>query len=159
MSDQSVSIGRAAGLRFAVVTVVAALGFLTVGCAPAGQYLNPINGNADFQRRVLQSSRPVLIEFNKDPCPTCVIQQAELDKLAPEFNDRVFFASMTIMEGPFVVTAPEVRDKYEIFWVPTTMLFIKGRPVKKWELNHGADEIRQELIKHVGPPREPLRPG
>ena len=125
------------------------------GCAEPSKDLTQIRDWADFQTRVLQSDRPVLIEFNKDPCPTCVVQVGELEQLYPEYSDRVFFASMTIMRGFFQVTAPEVRDRYHLAWVPTTVLFIKGQEKQRWELNHSAVEIRETLKKEIGPPRQP----
>lgn len=129
-----------------------------IGCTDAGHRLTEIRGWPEFQHRVLKADRPVLIEFNKDPCPTCVIQQAELDKLAAEFGESVFFAKMTIMVGDFQVTVPEVRDGYNIFWVPTTVLFVDGKEVQRWPLNHTAWQIRPAVAKAVAEYRQRPRP-
>lgn len=140
----------------AVTVAVSGLVGLLAGCEATGQNLTPIKGWAQFDAMVLRNPRPVLVEFNKDPCPTCDIQKAEIDTLVPEFQDRVFFASMTIMVGAFDVTEKEVKDRYNITWVPTTILFINGREVKRWELNHMAMEIRQTLndeLAKLPPPR------
>ena len=96
---------------------------------------------------VLKSKRPVLIELNKDPCPPCVAQKAEFDKLTDEFGGQILFASMTLVKGDFIVLCPEIRDRYHIFWLPTTMLFVNGEERKRWENLHGATEIREELKK------------
>jgi len=128
---------------------------LAGGCGDAGHTLTPIHGWAEFEQRVLKSTRPVLIEFNKDPCPTCVAQQMELDQVSPDFSDRVLFASMTIMVGMLEVTVPEIRDRYDVKLVPTTILFIDGKEVKRWVLNHPAFEIRADLKKLVGENRPP----
>lgn len=148
-------VSRTLAATFAALALVVTMGAGCLGtedstAVKAGHTLTPIKGWSEFQRRVLAADRPVLMEFNKDPCPTCVVQQAELDSLAPEYSDRVFFASMTIMVGFFEVTEPEVRDKYNVKWVPTTILFVNGEEKKRWELNHTAFEIREELKKVVG---------
>jgi thioredoxin-like negative regulator of GroEL len=129
---------------------------VTVGCAEPGKNFTRIHGWPEFQTRVLQSDRPVLIEFNKDPCPTCVLMLGELDKLYPQYSDRVLFASMTIMKDFFAPCEPEVIDRYKVTLVPTTILFNKGQEVCRWNWNlHGADEIGEALKKLVGPPRKP----
>jgi thioredoxin-like negative regulator of GroEL len=143
--------------RFVIASSIAlGLAGLLAGC-DAGHSLTPLKGWAQFDAQVLRNPRPVLIEFGKDPCPTCDIQMAELDTLAPEFSNRVFFAKMIVAVGAGTTVEPEVRDKYNVFWVPTTVLFINGREVKRWELNHLAAEIRQTLNDELAklPPPAP----
>ncbi len=133
--------------RFAAGLSVVAMAALAGGCTPAdaGKSLRPVADWVAFQEEVLQSSQPVLIEFSKEPCPPCVTQKAELDKLSSEFGGRIVFASMTLMKGDFVILCPEVRSRYHIFWVPTTILFVNGEERKRWENLHRAPAIREEL--------------
>ena len=76
-----------------------------------------------------------------------VEQKAELDKLAEEFGDRVFFAQITVLKGEFIDLCPEVRSRYHILWVPTTLLIVDGQERKRWELVHKAVAIREEIKK------------
>ena len=135
--------------RLAAVRLFAgvALATLAGGCTPldAGKTLTTIPDWAAFQKTVLKSKGAVLVEFSKDPCPPCVTQKGELDKLTGEFGTRIMFTTMTVMTGDYVVT--EIRDRYHIFWLPTTVLFVNGEERKRWENVHGATEIREELKK------------
>ena len=97
---------------------------------------------------MLKSPRPVLVEFSKDPCPPCVSQKAELATLAEEFRGQVTFATFLLVQGEFHVNCPKIRDRYQLHWMPTTILIVNGKERMRWEELHKAAEIR-EGIKQV----------
>ena len=121
---------------------------LAAGCTPAetDKTLMTIAPDWDsFDREVLKSPRPVLVEFSKDPCPPCVDQKAELETLTDPFRGQVTFATMTLVQGEFVVTCPRIQEGYKILWLPTTILFVDGKERKRWQNLHKAAGIREEL--------------
>lgn len=156
--DAKRTIGRTgpAGVGLTALCIVV----LAAGCAPAdpdrtpdagktsdpGKTLMPIAADWDsFDREVLRSRRPVLIEFSKEPCPPCVTQKAELELLAGEFGGQVTFTTLTLVHGEFDITVPKIQERYQILWLPTTILFVDGKERARWQNLHRAAGIREEL--------------
>lgn len=125
--------------------------FMNLGGGYSGGSFQDIPDAATFHRVVRQSDRPVLVDFYKDSCPTCVIQEGELDQLAPEYAGRVRFVKFKIREATMQSANPEIMDEYNLFWVPTVVLFVNGHEKQRWVLNHLAMEFRgpldQALVK------------
>ena len=107
--------------------------------------LTPIQDVAEFNREVIRSKVPVLVDFYKDACPTCVIQEGELEGLAAEYQGRVKFVKFKVREAYMLSSCPEFMDEHKLFWVPTTVLFVDGKEQQRWELNHLASEFRGAL--------------
>jgi thiol-disulfide isomerase/thioredoxin len=115
------------------------------GCTEGPSKIATLPNYAAFQRYVLMADRPVLLDIYKTNCPTCVIQDVELNKLADEYSGRVLFYKFRLMDADFTVLCPQLREKYDLQWVPTTILFVNGREKQRWVFNHGADEFRPVL--------------
>ncbi len=119
------------------------------GCS--SQTLNQLEDQNDFDRLLMQSKQPVLVDFYKDGCPTCVILDPKLVKLAEEYQDRVTFARFKLMEAYFVVKAPELKERYDISYFPTVILFVEGQEKERWVLSYDMDKYRKVLDETVSP--------
>ncbi|MCY2925582.1 MAG: thioredoxin family protein [Planctomycetota bacterium] len=133
-----------AGVFAACAAAVLAAG----GCGTQGKLAN-IPNQAEFQRQVVESKTPVLVDFYKDNCPTCVVQEAALESIYDEFNGKVTMVKFKIREATMAGAAPEIMDRYKLFWVPTMILFVNGQEKQRWVFNHGEQEIREVLNKVV----------
>lgn len=123
------------------------------GCAT--EELPVIKNEAEFQRLVLESKRPVIVEFSKDQCPTCVMCETELVKVSKEYVGRVGFYKFMLLDRFFQPYSQLIRDSYNLPWVPTAMLFVNGEEKKRWVMNYFADDYRRALIELAGPPAKP----
>ena len=94
-------------LKFRVILQVLVLMVLWLagGCAKNLRHLQNID---EFAEQVLLSDKPVLVEFYKGGCPTCLGLEAGLNKLAKEYEGRVEFARFELMPPIFVVTSQEL---------------------------------------------------
>jgi thioredoxin 1 len=138
-----------------VVAVLSAGVFLFLmlnGCA--GPKLVQIKDQPDFEQQVLQAKGAILVEFYKGGCPTCVALEPNLAKLAEEYKGRVTFARFELMTGYFAVKAPDLKDRYDISYFPTVLLFVDGQEKNRWVLTYNMDKYREVLNKTVGPVRE-----
>ncbi len=73
-----------------------------------------------FAQEVLQSEKPVLIDYWAEWCGPCKMIAPVLNEVASEYADRIRVAKLNIDENP--ATPP----KYGIRGIPTLMLFKNG---------------------------------
>jgi thioredoxin 1 len=76
--------------------------------------------DATFSQDVLQSDKPVLLDFWAEWCGPCKAIAPILDEIATEYRDRLKIAKLNIDENPH--TPP----KFGIRGIPTLILFKNG---------------------------------
>jgi len=147
----SLRFGRAS-LMLGVILVL-----MAGGCA--SKKIISIKNSADFQKKVVQSQKPVLVEFYKQGCPTCVVLESSLNKLADEYAGRVEFAKFELMSAVFVPQCPEIKEKYNLRYLfPTALLLVNGQEKQRWILKYDMDSYRQALDEVISPDRQNYGP-
>ena len=76
-----------------------------------------------FAAEVLQSDKPVLVDFWADWCGPCKMIGPSLEEISDELSDRVRIVKMDIMEST------EVPPRYNVQSIPLMVLFKNGEPV------------------------------
>jgi thioredoxin 1 len=121
------------------------------GCG--GGLVTNIRNEEEFQERVIEAKRPVLMDFYKGGCPTCVAIEPTMEHLAEDFGDRVLFARFQIITPFFGITNEYMKKEYRVAYYPTVVLFIDGKEKKRFVLVLNEDQCRQTLEELVGPPK------
>mgnify|MGYP003313969711 FL=1 len=74
-----------------------------------------------FEEEVLQSERPVLIDYWAEWCGPCKMIAPVLDEIATEYSDRLKVVKLNIDDNP------QTPPKYGIRGIPTLMIFKNGQ--------------------------------
>ena len=101
-----------------------------------------IVGEDNFQKAVLQSNLPAVVDFWAQWCAPCLAAAPVLEELAKDYDGKMSFAKVNVDEnGPLAV-------KYGIAAIPTMIVFKGGQPVQqilgykpKQELKKVLDEV------------------
>ena len=78
--------------------------------------------DASFRDDVLESERPVVVDFWAPWCGPCHAVAPILEQLAAENEGRIEFVKLNIDENF------ETASRYGVLSIPTTMLFEGGEP-------------------------------
>ena len=93
-----------------------------------------------FQREVIQSELPVLVDFTAVWCGPCKMLDPLVKQLADEWSGKVKVVKLDVDDNP------QVTMDYQIMGVPTLILFKNGKPVER--LSGYAPKAR--LVKKFG---------
>ena len=80
------------------------------------------DGN-NFDKEVIQSELPVLVDFYADWCGPCKMMAPVVDELATEYEGKVKIGKIN------VDNAQEIAAQYRVMTIPTFIYFKDGKPV------------------------------
>ena len=79
--------------------------------------------DANFEKEVLQSEIPVLVDFWAEWCAPCRVIEPLVDELAQQYSGKVKVGKMDVDQNP------QSSMNYGIRSIPTLLFFKEGKPV------------------------------
>ncbi|HEY8422623.1 MAG TPA: thioredoxin [Thermoclostridium sp.] len=97
----------------------------------------------NFEKEVLQSDIPVLVDFWAAWCGPCRMVSPIIDQLAEEFHGKVKVGKVNVDEQG------ELAEKYRIMTIPNIMVFKGGNVVDSVVGVRSKEEFANMLNKHL----------
>ena len=99
--------------------------------------------DASFERDVLKSDKPVLIDFTATWCGPCRMITPIIEEMAGEYAGRAVIGKVDVDENP------EISMNYGIRSVPTLMIFKGGQIVDQIIGAVGKEKIVAKLLAQL----------
>jgi thioredoxin 1 len=104
--------------------------------------LDHVSNAKDWQTKVVDSTKPVFVDFWAEWCGPCRMVGPVVEELAKDYAGKVEFVKVNVDE------ANELAAKYNIFSIPTLMLLNKGQVVAQ-QVGAASKESYKNMIERA----------
>ena len=98
---------------------------------------------SNWESVVLNSDKPVLVDFSAEWCGPCKMLDPIVDELAGEYDGTLTVVKIDADENPDIVT------NYGVMGMPTLMLFKNGEVVERMVGFKPKSKIVNKLVEHL----------
>jgi thioredoxin 1 len=106
------------------------------------EYVNEVS-DQNFDKDVLQSEKPVLVDFWAQWCAPCRMLAPTVEAVAEKYQGKAAVVKLNVDDNPFV------SQKYGIKGIPTLILFKGGKEEERVVGATSKEAIARMLDKHV----------
>ena len=99
--------------------------------------------DATFEKDVMKSATPVLVDFWAEWCGPCRSLAPKLEEIAGEMSGQVKIVKLNVDENP------QTPGQYGIRGIPAMLLFKGGKQVGELVGNHPKESITEFLKNHT----------
>ena len=99
--------------------------------------------DSSFEKDVLQSSKPVLVDFWAAWCAPCRMLAPTIDAIAEQFGDSAGVVKVNVDDNT------STAHRYGIKRIPTLILFSGGKEVERVVGATSKESISRMIEKHV----------
>lgn len=79
----------------------------------------------NFEKEVLKTEKPVLVDFYADWCGPCNAMAPVIEELAKELEEKVKVGKINVDENP------DIAVEYNVMSIPTLIVFKNGKEEKR----------------------------
>lgn len=99
--------------------------------------------DSDFETEVIESEKPVLVDFWAEWCGPCHMIAPHVEEIAAEHEEALRVAKLDVDENP------TIPGRYGIIGIPTLMLFKGGEVVARLTGALPKDRILAQIMPHL----------
>ncbi|MFN8791471.1 MAG: thioredoxin [Bdellovibrionales bacterium] len=107
-----------------------------------GSATHPVTDQT-FETEVLNSAKPVLVDFWAEWCGPCRALSPKLEEIATEMSDRIRIVKVNVDENH------STPQRFGVRGIPAMILFKGGQEVGQLVGNHPKDTIVDFLKQHL----------
>jgi len=99
--------------------------------------------DAEFESSVLQSDKPVILDFWAEWCQPCKMLSPTVEAIADEYDEKVKVGKLNVDDNPNTAT------KYGIRGIPTLLFFKGGEVVQQMVGVKSKTEIKKVIDENL----------
>ena len=96
-----------------------------------------------FEKEVIQSDRPVLVDLWAPWCGPCIAMEPAIKELGAEFDGKVDIAKLNVDENP------DLAQSLDVMSIPTMLVFKDGKQVERIVGLTAKDKLAGILSAHA----------
>ena len=96
-----------------------------------------------FEQSVLESEKPVLVDFWAEWCPPCKMLAPIVDEVAGEYAEKLTVAKLN------TETSSQTAAKYKVTAIPTLILFKNGEEIERLVGFRDKEGLKSAIHPHV----------
>ncbi len=105
--------------------------------------MKEVNGQEQWQNEVINSNKPVFVDFWAEWCGPCRMVSPTVEELSKEYKDKVNFVKVNVDQNN------ELASKYNVFSIPTLAIFRDGKVIAQTAGAASKESLRTYIDKHL----------
>ena len=105
--------------------------------------MKEVNGTEQWQNEVINSDKPVFVDFWAEWCGPCRMVSPTVEELSKEYTGKVNFVKVNVDDNN------ELASKYNVFSIPTLAIFRNGQVVAQTAGAASKESLKTYIDKHV----------
>lgn len=97
----------------------------------------------NFEKEVLESELPVLVDFFAQWCGPCKMMAPLVEKLAQKYGGKMKIGKLDVDESP------EIAQKYRVASIPTFVFFKNGEVTATFVGGMSANELETKIQQNL----------
>lgn len=105
--------------------------------------VNEIISVQQFEQEVINSSKPVFVDFWAEWCGPCRAVSPAVEELSDEYKDKVDFVKVDVDQNS------DLAQKYSVFSIPTLAIFSNGKVIAQSAGAASKESIRSYIDENI----------